>query len=243
VGRNLRYLAVADDLRDQIASGAYPRGRLLPAETELATAHQVSRATIRKALGDLKRDGLVDSRQGFGWSAVATPLRQSLERLTTIDEQIVAAGRSPRHQVLSFAFTASPPLVAKSLGTATVLEVSRLSLVDDEPFARLTTWVPDYLAADLSRRAVEQEGVCQLLDVTFGGATQVITAVGADAADAELLHVLEGTPLLSCVRTTTNENGVAVLLNHAVFNPLTTEFVVDLPVITEADPHALRLVQ
>jgi GntR family transcriptional regulator len=242
MSRNLRYLAVAQKVRDQLAWGAYPRGRLLPAETELAAAYGVSRVTIRKALGCLKADGLLDSRQGFGWYAAAAPLRQSLESLTTIDAQIAAAGRAPRHRVLGFSFITPNAAVAEILGTDMVLEVSRLSLVDDEPFARLTTWIPDDLAADLSRRSVELEPACELLDVTFGGASQVITAVGADAGDAKLLEVPRGTPLLRCERTTTDTDGRAVLVSHAVFNPLTTEFVVNLPAVAKAEP-GLRLVQ
>ena len=69
--RELRYLTVADELRRRV--GAREFGRLLPSESELAAEHRVSRVTVRKALAELKREGVVDSRQGFGWYAVAPP--------------------------------------------------------------------------------------------------------------------------------------------------------------------------
>src|SRR5690349_14406225 len=108
MARDLRYLKLAAELRDAIAGGGSGPGQLLPSEAELAATHGVSRVTVRKALGQLKAEGLVDSRQGFGWYALAAPLRQSLSELTTIEAQVSAAGSVPRRRVLSFAFVDAP---------------------------------------------------------------------------------------------------------------------------------------
>jgi GntR family transcriptional regulator len=243
MGRDLRYLTVAAELRAGLGSDAYPPGQLLPSEAELAATHDVSRVTIRKALGQLKGEGLVDSRQGFGWYAVAPPLRQSLSELTTIEDQIAAAGLRSERRILSFAFIPAPDRPARVLDVATVLEFTRLNLADDRPFARVTVWVPDTLAADLSRRAVEEHPLHALLDITLGGATQTITAIGASRADASLLRLSEGSPLLHCERTTRDGSGRPVLLSDAVFNPLVTEFVADLPAHHQIEPAGLRLVQ
>ena len=240
--RELRYLTVAADIRAGFESGGYPSGQLLPSEAELAAAHCVSRVTIRKALGQLKREGLVDSRQGFGWYAAAPPLRQSLSELTTMEAQISAAGRLAERHILSFAFIAAPDRPAQVLGVETVLEFTRITLADRHPFARVTVWVPDSLASDLSRRDVEDHPLHELLGVTLGGATQTIAAVGASPADASLLNLPEGSPLLRCERTTTDGSGRPVLLSDAVFNPLVTEFVADLPSHHQVEPVGLRLV-
>jgi GntR family transcriptional regulator len=243
MARELRYLTIAAGLRAGLASGDYPPGQLLPSEADLAASHDVSRVTIRKALGQLKREGLIDSRQGFGWYAIAAPLRQSLSELTTIEAQISAAGRIPQRRILSFAFIAAPTRPAQVLGAGTVLEFSRLNLADDRPFARVTVWVPEALAADLSRSAVEHQPLYDLLGITLGGATQSITATGASSEDAGMLQLTEGTPLLRCERTTTDHTGRPVLLSDAVFNPLVTEFVADLPALDRAEPTGLRLIQ
>lgn len=242
VARDLRYLSVAGSLRAELGSGGLSPGQLLQSEAELAAAHAVSRVTIRKALGHLKSEGLVDSRQGFGWYAIAAPLRQSLSELTTIEAQISAAGRISRRRILSFAFIPAPPRAAQILGEAAVLEFTRLNLADDRPFASVTVWVPASLAADLSRRAVERRPLYELLDVTLGGATQTITAVAATRDDAERLGVARGSPLLRCERTTKDRTGRSVLLSDALFNPLVTEFVVDLPAGEQLEPTGLRLI-
>ena len=242
MARDFRYLSVAAELRAELAGNGSPAGQLLASEADLATAHGVSRVTIRKALSQLKGEGLIDSRQGFGWYAIATPLRQTLAELTTIEAQISAAGRTAERRILTFAFVPAPPRPAAVLGSAGVLEFSRLNLSDNRAFARVTVWVPEALAADLSRRAVEDRPLHELLGVELGGATQTITAVGASTTDAQLLQLPEGSPLLHCERTTTDRAGTPILLSEAVFNPLVTEFVAELPALGHVEPSGLRMI-
>jgi GntR family transcriptional regulator len=238
--RDVLYLRVADRLRTRISRGEFPPGRLLPSESALAEDFAASRVTVRKALAQLKAEGLIESRQGFGWYVLAPPLRQTLRELTTIEDQILTAGHTPRRRVLSFAYISAPARPAQVLGETAVLEFTRVNLADDEPFARVTVWVPESLAADLSRRAVEHQPLHEILGVSFGGATQTISAVGASAEDAALLALPPGSPVLRCERITTDSSGRPILLSDAVFNPLVTEFVVELPALA-VEPAGLRL--
>ena len=57
---------VADHIRQGIADGAFKAGHKLPTEREMSDTYGVSRASVREALGRLKHDGLVVSRQGSG---------------------------------------------------------------------------------------------------------------------------------------------------------------------------------
>ena len=57
---------VASRLRREISEVRYKLGEKLPTERELSETYGVSRAVIREALGLLKQDGLVRSRQGSG---------------------------------------------------------------------------------------------------------------------------------------------------------------------------------
>ena len=51
---------------EQIVSGQLAEGIRLPPEVELARAFDVSRSTLRQALGRLQADGLIVSRRGSG---------------------------------------------------------------------------------------------------------------------------------------------------------------------------------
>lgn len=240
----IRYLAIADELRRRIAAGELAVGRVLPSEAELSRSYAASRVTVRRALELLRDDGLVDARQGFGWFVRGDPLRQSLGRLATIEAQLEASGSRSGRRVLDFGFVSAPPRVRAALGASVVLEVRRLTLADEEPFARVTVWCPEALGASLSRDAVERATFHEALDIDLGGATQVIAAAAASAADAALLGIPEGSPVLRCQRTTRDASGTPVLFSEHVFAAHRTELVVELPTSHPSiAPSGMRLVQ
>ena len=242
--REIRYRAIADELRRRVEAGEFASGRTLPSESELSAAYEASRVTIRKALELLRDEGLVDARQGFGWFAAVDPLRQSLGRLGTIESQLAESGGRSERRILDFGFVPAPPRVRQLLGVTTVLEVRRLNLADGEPFARVTVWCPEDLGAHLSRADVERASFYELIDQPLGGAVQTIGAAVADVRDAALLEVPVGSPVLRCERTTSDPDGRPVLMSEHVFPAHRTEFVVDLP-LAEASIAAtgLRLVE
>ena len=194
-----RYLEIAGDVRQRVEAGEFAAGRLLPSEAELARAYDASRVTIRKALEQLRTDGLVDARQGFGWFVAADPVRQTLGRLATIEGQLEAIGSVPTRRILDFGFVAAPRRVRTHLGAGQVLRVRRVNLADDEPFARVTVWVPERFGrAGCRATRSARSSLYELLPVELGGATQTIGAAAAEADDAELLEVPPGSPMLRC---------------------------------------------
>ena len=64
--------SVAERVRNDIASGIYKVGDKLPTERDFSEKYGVSRPIVREALGTLKRDGLVQTRQGLGAFVIQT---------------------------------------------------------------------------------------------------------------------------------------------------------------------------
>jgi GntR family transcriptional regulator len=242
--RTIRYQQIADALRDRVDQGRYAAGRLLPSEAELSAEFDASRVTIRRALETLRDDGLVDARQGFGWFVAAAPLRQTLGQLVTIEGQMSESGIEPQRRIIEFAFVSATGRVRDALRAEHVLRVKRINLADGEPFAVVTVWCPAELGQHLSRRDVERSPFYELLGVALRGATQTIGADAATAADAALLGVPAGSPVLRCERLTTDTHGKPVLLSEHIFPAHRTEFVVDMPnAAPSIAPSGLRLVE
>ncbi|MFP3901384.1 MAG: GntR family transcriptional regulator [Acidimicrobiia bacterium] len=242
--REVRYRAIADELRARVESGELAAGVLLPSESRLSATHGVSRVTVRKALELLRDEGLIDARQGFGWFVATAPVRQALGRLGTIEEQLASLGVESERRVVGFGFTEAPPRVRQVLGRDTVLEVRRVNLADGQPFARVTVWCPEELGARLSRAEVERSPFYELVAVPIGGATQTIGAAVAGRDDAELLAVPVGSPVLRCERITFATEGPPVLMSEHLFPAHRTEFVVELQRVEPSiGPSGLRLVE
>ena len=72
-GSEAVYRQLASILRDRIADGTYPPGRLLPARHRLAHEFGVSRGSAERALAVLREEGLVETSQGRGVFVVRLP--------------------------------------------------------------------------------------------------------------------------------------------------------------------------
>lgn len=246
----IRYHRIAEELRRQITSGELAAGHVLPSEATLCAEHDASRVTIRKALDVLRAEGLVESRQGFGWLVSTDTVPQPLSGLVTIEAQLERSGRRSERRILDFRFVDAPPSVAAVLGER-VLEVRRLNLADGEPFALVTVWCPERLASSLSKSDVGRASFHELLEegqsaaAGIGGATQTIGAEIVSPDDAAELSVPESTAVLVVRRVTHSVAGDPVLVSEHVFPGHLTEFVVELSRadhVRAASPPGLRLV-
>jgi len=65
-GRKLVYVAIADVLAARIEDGTYPPEGRLPAELDLAAEFGASRESVRRAVDELRKRGLIETVKGKG---------------------------------------------------------------------------------------------------------------------------------------------------------------------------------
>lgn len=89
---------IASALAARIRSGEIPVGTRLPSEPELARSLNVSRNTVREAIGVLREQGLTATKQGIGTFTLDPsrdthfPVDVGIEHLTSTTEMIARAG-------------------------------------------------------------------------------------------------------------------------------------------------------
>lgn len=237
--RTYLYQRIANDLRARISSGEFGRGQILPTEVELGARYGSSRITIRRALGTLREEGLLQSRRGFGWFVATRPLEHTLGQLGNIEQQVETMGRSPRRHIRRFGLQQASDRVAEVLGSGEVLRIDRLNKADEEVLAHSSAWVPATLASALSLDQVARVSLYDLLPVDIGGARQHISAVAASEEDAQLLGTPPGAPCLRSERVVYAVDGTPAVYAVAVFAGHRTEFLVQLPRGVDAD-HSQR---
>ena len=65
-GREQLYYQIYDYMYQDIVTGKYQIGDLIPAESEMMAYYKVSRATVRKAMDMLADEGLIEKKRGHG---------------------------------------------------------------------------------------------------------------------------------------------------------------------------------
>jgi len=197
------YEQIALQLLEEIRQGAFgPTGKL-PSEADLVQRFDVSRVTIRLALGKLGDDGVVERKQGKGTYVAAQQVRHNLDALRSFHESLLLQGLTPSMRLLGHRLEAVPAELGKLFQDQCV-RVERLHYVDDEPIAfAVSHLVADTAAVDWQAMAeVPLYSVLeQLTGRSVARADIAIRAREADAALASHLGVKRGTALLVMERT------------------------------------------
>lgn len=226
---------VRQRLRERIVDGTYGQDARLPPESEISAIFGVSRITVRQALGDLQKEGLIVKVPGKG-SFVARPRpSQELSRLEGFGEAMSRKGHRILNRVLSQLELPAPAEVAARLGSAVgepVAEVRRVRFLDQEPVSFEITYLPPAIGRRLRGENLAERDIFLILEddygIALGHADIRIGAVSADAALAAALSVPLGAALLRIERLTWALDGT----------PLDFEY---LYVRGEAFQYALRL--
>lgn len=150
-----RYAALAAALRARVVAGEWPPGSALPAESLLATEHQVALGTMRRALELLVAEGLVERVHGRGTFVRQGIAGASMLRFFRFDG---GSGEVPRSLILSRQRAAAPAAVARRLGLAAgemVLRLQRLRLLADQPCLLEDLWLPLDVFAPLAEGSTD----------------------------------------------------------------------------------------
>jgi GntR family phosphonate transport system transcriptional regulator len=127
---------IVSRMEQEIGSDRYPPGARLPTEAELSRIFAVNRHTVRRALEELSRSGLVRVEQGRGSFVAEDVLEYAVEPRTRFSEWIRRHNKEPSGRVLDLKEVSADSQVAAGLGLRTgnrVVRLERLGFADDRP--------------------------------------------------------------------------------------------------------------
>ena len=205
------YHQVVQGFQSLIETGKLEPGMMLDNEVEIASRLEISRPTVRQAMNELVRAGLLVRKRGVGTQVVSSKVRRDLD-LSSLYDDLALEGQVPSSQVLSFERCQAPQWVAKGLklpDDAKVFHFTRLRLVRSRPLALMENWVRDDIT-EISAEELNDVGLYQLLrtkGVKFRRASQRIGAAVAEASQSSLLQVPAGSPLVTMERTAMDDIG------------------------------------
>jgi GntR family transcriptional regulator len=222
-------------LRDRILSGALAFGVKLPIENELAQRYGVSRVTVRRALGELARERLIERRRSIGTRVIYRPAPAPITAdISGVLANLADMGRRTGVKLIAFDYVPATGAVAQALGVGPdqLLQRSvRVRAFDRVPFSYLTTHVPEEVAVTFSKQELATRPLLELLEragVKIGNARQRISAGLATPDVAKALDVRIGSPLIELVRVVCDRSGRAVEHLHALYRPDRYAFEMDL---------------
>ncbi|GLS30069.1 GntR family transcriptional regulator [Mesorhizobium albiziae] len=227
------YLRLKKTIEDAVQRGIIGPGDALPSERDIALKADISRVTVRKAVQDLVKGGVLIQRHGSGTFVAPRMDRveQSLSRLTSFTEDMARRGMTVRSEWLDRGVYPPSPDEMMVLGLSAkelVARVSRLRIADDTPLAieraSLSTAVlPDPEAVTTSLyMALEKTGNRP------SRAVQRISAANLGEADARLLDVPAGSASLRIERISYLATGRVIEFTRSIYRGDAYDFVAEL---------------
>ncbi|MEO8715075.1 MAG: phosphonate metabolism transcriptional regulator PhnF [Acetobacteraceae bacterium] len=201
-------------LRDEIG-GTFPPGARLPPEADLSRRFGVNRHTLRRAMEELSRAGLVRVEHGRGAFVPEDVLDYVIEPRTRFSEWVRRHNKEPSGRVLRLTEEPADASAAAALGVAEgtpLVLLERLGLADGRP-----------VSLGIHRFAPRLLGLMEAL--ADGGITAALCAVGVEdyvrqvtrvtarmpsAAEAELLRTARTRPLLVTENINVDRAGAVV---------------------------------
>ncbi|MGW6481975.1 GntR family transcriptional regulator [Streptomyces sp. NPDC055059] len=200
-----KYVRLAQTLQGRIEDGTYPPGSLVPSENQLVQAFGMSRPTVVRALELLKRDGWLESRQGFGTIVRGRP--EVVEQKDRRGREALERDEASVHgRLVQVEHVPVPTRLASLLGVpkgACVLVRRLLVEQDGEPIELSSSYFPAGLAegTDLATPSPLREGQRAHVEarkkVRFDHVTERVSARLPSQEEADLLGIAQGEPVLS----------------------------------------------
>lgn len=206
------YYQLELELLEKIRQGEWSPGTAIPTESEMCAAYGVSRTTVRQALTNLVRQGVVVRRAGKGSFVRKRRVIGSMQRGFLV-RGIEAAGLVPRRKVLRFDVGPCDPYVVQELGVSVdtpMIQVTRLLLGDSTPIAYANIYIPRELAPELTKHHFEELHTYEALGreglrLAWGFVTLEARLVTDE--EIRLLEIPSGSPVLTTTRLTHLEDG------------------------------------
>lgn len=196
------YLQVEADIRNSILQKKYRSGQKLPTENELSEQYKVSKITIRKAMSNLAKDGLVQKVQGKGTFISYKKDKLLLNRSRGFQDSLNDYGHSSKHKILNISLLTADDDIASKLQIAkgtSMFFLERLIWEDVSPIAIDSIYLPEKDFPDFMKYIAEDKSFYQTLQENYGIApAKSVLEINGIIATKELSELLQcnmGDPL------------------------------------------------
>jgi GntR family transcriptional regulator len=221
-------------------------GDAIPSERQLSAELGVSRLTVRAALDDLVREGLLVRRRGSG-TFVSEPKIAHELTMTSFTEDMLRRGLEPSSRTLDLRTTSAGAHLGRLLHVSPsepVVVVTRLRLADRETMAIETLHVREALVPGLTASDLERQSFYELLHGTYGieivAGTQTVEPTVTNEEESDGLGVPLHSPAFLFERVTRSEDGSIVEYVRSIYRGDRYRIVTELTRSRDPGPRSRR---
>ncbi len=190
----------------------YQAGDILPSEGEIERKYGVSRITVRKAIEELSRDGVVLKQQGRGTFVQEQKISYDANIIGSLTQRLEKQDHKLHTKSIEYIAITDEHHVKDLLGCDSLLCIKRYRTLDGKPFAVMLNYIDASKVPDLQDK-FDVESLysfySQQYGIDFYYAEETVSATSATAEQAQKLGIDLGSPLLSLQRLSYDKEHIA----------------------------------
>lgn len=204
----LKYQSIAEDIRRKIQNGIYSPGSQVALEKEMCKEYEASRVTIKRAVDELVKQGLLVKRRGWGTYVknLDDKYAKELSINASIENQFLGFSetfkdRDIKTKVLKFEVIHPPQDVASKLDMSVedfVYDITRVRILEDTPFVVEYMMMPIQIIQGLRMETIEHsiyKYIESNLKLTIQSAHRTIRAVQSTELERQELKIDDKMPI------------------------------------------------
>lgn len=216
------YMQIFHRLMELIVSGTFPLGGAIPTQNELAQQFGASRVTIREAIKELCRRGIVKTIKGKGTFVIDQPHAEgSQNRVDGLSRSkaVQGAGEKVHSRLIGINSVGACPKIAAALKvpeSTALVRISRVRYMDKRPVVLDNSYLIekyvrhiDFVGANLETGSL-YELLRTKAGIEFDQVEERYRAVVCPDDVARHLDILAGEPILNIQRVSCDHGGVAM---------------------------------
>jgi len=208
------YYQLKSYIEDQINSGEWQPGKQIPSESELSELFKISRTTVRQAIGELVTQGKLVRTQGRGTFVTQFMfIDKPVFRLTGFSQEMHERGLKPSSTVLQLEAIPAPPHIIRRLllkENEPAILLKRLRKANNEVMAIDICYLPHNRFIGLLDEDLEHSSLYEILPNKYKTiptrSTRSLEAIACQQAEADLLNIRAGSPVLLMINTNYDQN-------------------------------------
>ena len=211
------YYQLKEQIKGKINQGIWKVGQCIDSERELSEQYNVSRMTIRQALGELAHEGILLREKGKGTFVCEPKVKQ--RDIMSFSEMVNRMGLKLRTEIIGFEKIHTPEELTELFSSTEVFRINRLRIVEEEVIANEVVYIPCEYIGNIDKEDLKHS-LYELLrekDYVIDHSEAVIQAVLMDDYYKKLFNTKVDLPLLKVFSKNITDNGKLLFVEESIY--------------------------
>ncbi len=221
------YKQIKNNLKKMIKEENLQSGDKVPSENEIAELNKVSKATVRRALMALVKEGVLFREQGKGTFVAEKDYKSNgmVNILENSTGRMKIEGVSMKSKVLKFEYVIPDEEIRENLklptDTEIVIKVKKIVKDDGDPIVIENSWLSFELFSDLEKELLDSKTLYEIFRTEYNyeldKSQNIIKPVELNKYQKDLLEMYEKNCGLLLKRKTISKTGLVLEFSRCIY--------------------------